>query len=98
MVFIPKSTKSWRRQRANVAKVVANPPKESPRVPVRLFTHDLGQQWEIPCCPYCGGSHLHGAGKLGSDPDALLGPRSPHCPDTHGLPNYILMKDETPSG
>lgn len=40
-----------------------------------------GYYWEVPCCPYCGENHWHGAGDDLETVEDYLGPRVPHCLD-----------------
>ncbi len=52
-------------------------------------------QWQIVCCPYCGGQHHHGAGYSGlENPRDYLGHRAAHCA-TGGNNGYYLVEKPT---
>lgn len=59
------------------------PPGERPgdiHVDVVLWRTGQSQNyWSLLCCPFCGMSHLHGAGEPHEDPRGYLGSRLSHC-------------------
>lgn len=60
---------------------------------VTLRTIGNIREWVVAKCPYCGGEHRHGAGKVGNDPHSYLGYRLAHCkPTDYGFEGYHLVE------
>lgn len=46
--------------------------------------------WQVRHCPFCGGRHQHGGGRLDGDPRRLLGHRVADC----GAAGGYLLREE----
>ena len=63
---------------------------EIKKVYVRLKSMSWIRLWVVDVCPYCGGSHTHGAGSIDKDPRKFLGFRAAHC--NNGLDYELVEK------
>ena len=72
-------------------------PPDTVKLPIAPVVFVEGQfgvnYWKVINCPFCGRSHIHGAGETGQNPADHLGLRISHCPagpgqrlpDVHGV-------------
>ena len=58
---------------------------------VTLERSGVLNQWIVQQCPYCGGQHIHGAGRIDENPDNFLGHRAAECGKSSK--GYELVKE-----